>query len=189
DVNVLLVLAQTAAAMIESFHLNKMIDEQLMIDERTGIYNKRFLLSRLDEDITRAEDYEEQLSFVLFGIDDSKGVAEKLGAERVDSVLASIAKIVTQHVRMYDAVGRYDNECIGIVLVGKSDEEAYLWTEKVRKDIASTVLTLGTKKLSITASAGICGIRHQATHVDLVNGAIQALERAHEIGGNTIMVY
>jgi len=189
DADMLVILAQTAAAMIESFHLNKMIDEQLMTDERTGIYNRRYLLSRLDEDITRASDLKEQLSFVVFGIDNPRGAAEKAGADSIDPVVASIAKIVSPHTRMYDVLGRYDANTIGVVLAGKTDEDAYLWAEKARKDIASAVLAIGTKKATFTASAGICGARHSATHVDLVNGALQALERAQEIGGNTVMVY
>ncbi len=189
DLDVLMVLSQTAAAMIESFHLNTMIDEQLMIDERTGVYNKRFLLSRLDENIARAEDLKEHLSFVLFGIDNPRNAIEKSGVESADIIVASIAKIVAQHARTYDILGRYDSNAIGIVLPGKTDEDAYIWAEKARKDIASTVLQLGAKNMTLTASAGVCGRRHNATHVDLLNGAFQALERAQEIGGNSVMVY
>ena len=189
DRDVLMVLAQAAAAMIESFHLNKIIDEQLMTDERTGIFNKRYLLGRLDENIVRAGDLKEHLSFVLFGLDNPRGAIEKAGIDSEDPILASIAKIVAQHARSYDVLGRYETHSIGVVLPGRTDEDAYLWAEKARKEIASTVLQLGAKNMTLTASAGVCGMRHTATHVDLLNGALQALERAQEIGGNTVMVY
>lgn len=189
DVNTLVVLAQSAAASIESHHLNKMIDEQLMIDERTGVYNKRFLLSRLDEDVTRAQDFKQDVSLVLFGIDDFVGSGEKPPRDKIDSILTSVVRTLQQHVRTYDVVGRYDQDRLGVVLIGRSDDDAYLWTEKVRKEVASTILMLGSRKMSVTASAGICGLRGHMTHVDLVNGALQALQRAQEIGGNTVMIF
>jgi GGDEF domain-containing protein len=69
------------------------------------------------------------------------------------------------------------------------DEEAYLWSEKVRQKIVSEVIAIGRKSFSLTTSIGVVGARNNSTYEDLLLCAKMALDKAKERGGNEVIVY
>jgi PleD family two-component response regulator len=70
-----------------------------------------------------------------------------------------------------------------------TDEEGYLWSEKMRKMIVSEVIAIGKRSFSVTVSTGVSGARRDATVEELIEGAELAVERAKELGGNNVIVY
>jgi len=75
------------------------------------------------------------------------------------------------------------------LLVNTSPNEAYVWAEKVRKNIASNVINIDQKSFSVTVSIGVCGTLSAMSDVELVEKAGHVLSKAIEAGGNVVRVY
>jgi len=56
---------QTIAPAFEIAELNMIIGEHIAIDEQTGTFSRKYFTARLNEELHRATDREEDLSLVL----------------------------------------------------------------------------------------------------------------------------
>ena len=76
-----------------------------------------------------------------------------------------------------------------VLLAGTTSSDAYLWAEKIRKNIAGQVITIGEKSFSVTISAGVSGVLEGMRNPELVGNTVAVLNRATEAGGNTVRVF
>lgn len=189
DIDLIRDLTHYAAMTIEVFNTNRAIESQVMLDEVTGLYNIDFLLAVIDREIARAHDFKEKLSFALISIDMPSSLRAENSPELEEIITASVAAVIQGSLRPYDTIGRYGPMVFGAVLVRRSDQESYLWAEKLRKDVASRILALGQRKSAVTISVGIAELSDLGTRDALINGAGQALEKARSGDGNAVILY
>jgi diguanylate cyclase (GGDEF)-like protein len=113
----------------------------------------------------------------------------RYGREGCDAILNEAVKILRANIRPYDAVGRLEDDRLGVLLVSTAASDAYLWAEKMRKAVSSHVMIVGKRSFSVTLSAGVCGLSEGMGTDDLVAGTSQVLGKALEHGGNLVRVY
>jgi PleD family two-component response regulator len=77
---------------------------------------------------------------------------------------------------------------MGVLLINTAASDAYLWAEKIRKQIAGHIMTVGGRSFSITLSAGVCGLSDGMRKEDMLAGTMQLLSKAVEDGGNLVRV-
>jgi diguanylate cyclase (GGDEF)-like protein len=121
-------------------------------------------------------------------IDNSQELASRHGHQGFDSILNQVAKIIRSSIRSYDLVARQENDGMAVVLINTAASEAYLWAEKMRKQIASHIITLDGKSFSVTVSAGVCGLSEGMHKDELLAGTTRVLSKAIEDGGNLVRV-
>ena len=104
-------------------------------DELTGLHNRKYLNERLEQEISRARRYGNSLSCLLFDLDFFKVVNDIYGYEWGDVLLRSIADKLKQLIRKEDILTRYGDEEFIVVLPNTSEDNAFLFAERFRKDI------------------------------------------------------
>ena len=77
----------------------------------------------------------------------------------------------------------------GVALVNTTANDAYLWAEKLRSAIASSIVTFEQKTFSATVTVGICGATEGMDAGECVSNAMQVMEKAKEAGGNIVRVF
>jgi diguanylate cyclase (GGDEF)-like protein len=97
--------------------------------------------------------------------------------------------MLRSNIRSFDVVGRLEGDRLGVVLIDTAASDAYLWAEKMRKQVASHIITLGDKSFSVTISAGVCGLMEGMQREELLRGTFQVLHKAVEGGGNLVRVF
>ena len=85
-------------------------------DELTGLYNRRYLLSSLDELIDRVGRDETSAAVLLFDIDHFKLINDTHGHVVGDGVLRDLANRTLNSVRSVDLVARFGGEEFVIVM-------------------------------------------------------------------------
>ena len=103
-------------------------------DELTGLHNRKYLHERLDAEISRAKRYKTKLSCLLFDIDFFKVVNDMYGYDWGDILLRSLADKLKSLVRKEDILTRYGDEEFLLVLPNTSEENAFLFAERFRRD-------------------------------------------------------
>ncbi len=189
DTEMLYRLAENVASALEILYLNEIISEYVIVDDATGMYSKKFFLQKVEDELHRADDTGSELSLLFLTIDKAAEVEHRFGKEGFERVIVALAKAVRASVRSYDVVGRYDFNRFGIVLVNTASNEAYLWAEKIRKNVAGHVINLDGKSFSVTISIGVCGALEGMRKEELLGNATAVINRASEAGGNTVRVF
>ena len=104
-------------------------------DELTGLHNRKYLLERMEQEISRAKRYGNALSLLLFDLDFFKSVNDIYGYEWGDVLLKSIADKLRQVIRKEDILTRYGDEEFVVVLPNTAEDNAFLFAERFRKEV------------------------------------------------------
>ncbi len=104
-------------------------------DDLTGLHNRKYLQERLEEEISRSKRYGTKLSCILFDIDFFKVVNDMYGYEWGDILLKNIANKLAAMIRKEDVLTRYGDEEFLLVLPNTSEENAFLFGERFRREV------------------------------------------------------
>jgi two-component system cell cycle response regulator len=80
------------------------LQTQAIIDELTGVYNRRYLENQLSLKFAEAKRYGYPFAFLIFDIDHFKKVNDKLGHPFGDFVLQEMPRIVQGEIRQEDTI-------------------------------------------------------------------------------------
>ena len=104
-------------------------------DELTGLYNRKYLHHRLEAEMSRAKRYGTPLSCLLIDIDFFKTVNDMYGYDWGDVLLKKVAQMLEALVRKEDILTRYGDEEFILVLPNTSEDNAFIFAERFRRDI------------------------------------------------------
>lgn len=85
-------------------------------DPLTSLYNKRYLIKALRNEVSRASRYKNPLSLVMIDVDHFKAINDEFGHVSGDAVLQQMATLLANGVRSIDIAARYGGEEFAIVL-------------------------------------------------------------------------
>ncbi len=189
DVKLVQKLAETSSWALEILSLTEVMNNYISLDETTGVSTRKSFMGRLHEEVQRASDFSNDLSLVMVSIDRMDDHIARYGREAFDFILQNVGRMVKVSIRPYDVVGRFDFNCFVILLVNTTSNEASLWAEKIRKNVASNILNIDNKSFSVTISVGVAGAIDETSDVDLLENTDRVLRKAIEAGGNIVRVY
>ena len=190
DIQMLSVVARSAALALENAELHKRTEELTINDELTDTFNYRYFVQKLQEEKRRATRYNLPLSLVMVDIDWFKNLNDTYGHEAGNIVLRELSVIIKQCIRDVDIFARYGGEEFVIILPQTPLSEASRIGERIREQVEKTIIHAGKAgNLKITVSAGVSSYPENGrSQEELVSVADQALYRAKGEGRNLVCV-
>ncbi len=168
-------MAGQAAIAVENARLYTQAQELAIHDGLTGIYNYRYLMKQLEEEIKRAERYGRSLSVAMIDVDLFKHVNDTHGHQRGDDVLRGLVQTLTTNTRETDIVARYGGEEFAVVLPETDLADALDVAEKLREAVAKASYAREKgSSIKITISLGV------ATYPALASNQEDLLRRADD---------
>ncbi|MBI2892822.1 MAG: diguanylate cyclase [Deltaproteobacteria bacterium] len=169
----------------------KELEDLAVHDELTGLYNYRYLQTRLTEEFKRAERYHDPLSCTMIDIDHFKEVNDTHGHPFGDAVLEQLAEILRSEVREVDVVARYGGEEFLLILPSTHFNGSLTVADRIWRSVSGREFTSGSRSARITVSMGISFYpsRDVKTRDELLKFADQALYQAKREGRNRICLY
>jgi diguanylate cyclase (GGDEF)-like protein len=160
-------------------------------DELTGLYNFRYLSTRLREELKRAERHREPLACAMIDLDHFKRINDELGHDVGDAVLREAARRVRGAVREIDVVARYGGDELLLILPTTPFSGALTVASRVWNDIRATPIQFGSHDLRVTPSIGVAlyPSRDVTDAEALLRAADQALYQAKRDGRDRIGVF
>jgi len=157
-------------------------------DGLTGIYNRRYLESKLKEEFSRHKRYTRSFSFIMFDIDHFKHVNDEYGHQCGDYILQSVCSRVTSIIRNIDIFARYGGEEFCCMLPETALEGAVQVAERFRKAIEEQENKYNDFNIKVTISLGVSELREEISSPDiLMKKADDALYRAKNEGRNRVV--
>lgn len=181
----------TVYGPILSMAFNNAITYQQMqqlaaLDALTGIYNRRFGYSRLQEEFSRAVRAGSALSLMVIDIDHFKTVNDTYGHMIGDKLIVLITKTMKSALREGDVMIRYGGEEFLCVLPGANQQDASFVAERIRVLVMDSVLRDADREIKVTISLGcVTYPQHECNDIyQLINLADEAMYMAKKQGRN-----
>jgi diguanylate cyclase (GGDEF)-like protein len=156
-------------------------------DFLTELPNRRYAISRLEQEWAAAERLQRPLCVVLIDIDHFKRVNDDFGHDVGDQVLKSISDTLRARTRRGDAICRLGGEEFLVINVNSDLEGAWQCAERLRAAVEETPIVAGEFAGRITVSLGVArrqpGMKGPQS---LLKAADAAVYEAKAAGRNTI---
>ena len=156
-----------------------------LTDGLTGLYNRRHITQRLEEEIARSKRVGSGLCVALCDIDHFKAINDEYGHNAGDQVLRELAKNLTDGVRSNDVVGRWGGEEFLVIFSEIKLSAARIVAERLRSRLENAPPVQGGPN-KVTASIGLAMLDANDTAESLLENADQALYRAKARGRNRV---
>jgi len=170
-----------------------LLERDAVTDPLTGVFNRRYMDRRINEEAASARRYGLPLSILLLDIDYFKQINDRYGHQVGDRVLAAMAKIIDSELRESDIFTRYGGEEFLIIAPHTPLLSAIEVAERVRKCIESHDFCLsdepgGTGSFRVTVSIGVASLDDGAKDSEtLIRAADKNLLRAKQTGRNRVI--
>lgn len=162
------------------------------LDGLTGVLNRRAILQRLDEELSRAKRYDLNLSCVLVDLDNFKRVNDQLGHLTGDKCLRGTIAALKSTLRKTDIIGRLGGDEFLIILPETNLDQARTpVTRFLNTPQANAEYSQKGKSVKISFSIGISAFPspNLDTGRDLIKAADQVLYLSKTNGGNQCHYY
>lgn len=163
------------------------LNELLVKDTLTNIYNRRFIEDRLPVDILKSNSENTPISVVMCDIDFFKKVNDTYGHLAGDEVLKVFSSILKESIRKSDWVARYGGEEFLIVLNGADKNKAVEIAERIRQKVERTAIKYNDLEIKITSSFGVYEVSGENNYLDVIEKADKNLYTAKNTGRNKVV--
>lgn len=185
----LVTIANQFAQVLELSRLTRSVGLLALTDGLTGLFNRRYLDLRLEEEIRRSQRYGKCFSLILVDVDHFKRINDTWGHATGDLVLQTVARILTDNLRETEMVFRYGGEELLIILPETPLQQAVEVARRLREAVANHPLHTidGATAFQVTLSAGVAEYpTHGSDKLTLLNAADHALYLAKRRGRNRV---
>jgi diguanylate cyclase (GGDEF)-like protein len=160
-------------------------------DELTGLYNYRYLHSRLSEEFKRAERYHEPLGCMIVDIDHLKAKNEAEGRVAGDRIIVQVAEAIRNTVREIDVVARFGGDEFLVALPSTHFAGSIALAERLWREITEPRGRASSPSAGVPVSIGVALFpsRDVRTKDALLRASDAALAQAKRDGGNRICVF
>jgi diguanylate cyclase (GGDEF)-like protein len=157
-------------------------------DVLTGLYNRRYILERIEEKLPEIKRHHLDCCFVIMDIDYFKDINDHYGHIAGDDVLKAVSQLLSNGIRQGDIVARYGGEEFLIFLPMTELESAHILVERLRQTLEQFVHKIDNETVIVTASFGIAQHEVNDSADRTIARADKALYRAKEAGRNCIVL-
>jgi len=187
DLEALGTLVAQAGTAVDNVSLHEEAQRLSITDGLTGLWNRRQLDLRCQEELERAIRFGRPVGVVFCDVDHFKDVNTEWHHQGGDAVLVEVAQRLAAATREIDVVARYGGEEFVLLLPETDLAGSHVLAEKVRKAMCEEPVEHNGRTRTVTLSLGVAAYPHSGTTVrTLLAAAQEALGRAKANGRNRI---
>ncbi len=181
--------AEQVALSLERYRMIAMMQRQASTDDLTGLYNHRFLIDYLGQQVALAERLNTPLAILVLDLDHFKRVNDTHGHPVGDAVLSGFAQTLVGSIRRADLAARYGGEEFIVVMSNTSAADARHVAEKIRGAAEAMRVPIDGGRNGVTVSVSVGGAAYPedtGTAAELLATADAALYDAKHGGRNRV---
>lgn len=108
--------------IIQSLILKKNFIESASLDSVTNVYNRTYLIQNLTNHLRLLNKNQEEIFFLMIGIDRFKAVIDEFDYDTADKVLVELARVIHSNIDSFDLVGRLGTDEFLVSILSNSNE-------------------------------------------------------------------
>jgi len=164
--------------------------EHSIIDDLTGVHNRRYLNDSLDHEMAFASRHQQPLCLMLLDIDHFKSINDEYGHEAGDTILKQLAERIADALRNEDVFARLGGDEFAIVTRGLKLDSAIEAAERLRTLISGRTFRWQDRDVECSISLG-GSLLADGEPLDasvLLKRADENLYSAKDLGRNHIVI-
>ena len=190
--NLIKMIADIAGVVLLNHFLLGEAKQRANTDSLTGLYNRNYFFHMAQNFVEKSISDGSPISIFLFDIDNFKHYNDTNGHDEGDSLLKELSLLVREVTRKNSIIVRYGGEEFIIMLPGISKEDAFVYAERLRENVANHPFPHREKQPlgCISISGGIASFPTDGDSIPkVINLVDKALYQAKSEGRNRIVMY
>ncbi|KPK10775.1 MAG: hypothetical protein AMJ68_08170 [Acidithiobacillales bacterium SG8_45] len=155
-------------------------------DPLTRTMNRRGITIGVMDAMALGERYGNPLSVAKLDLDALANINEKYGQEAGDRLLAGVAAVLADALRMPDKIGRFDEDEFVLVMPQTRIDDAYMISDRLRVLVEKQKFSVDGETASITFSAGVTEYQPGDDLESLFSRVQQGVDKSRESGRNQV---
>lgn len=173
---------------------NREIQELVITDKLTGIYNRNYLSTVLEDEIQRSQRSNSSLALMMIDFDDFKPVNDTYGHGFGDKILAFFGPMLHATIRKCDRPFRYGGEEFVVLLPDTDPTIALVIAERIRESFAKEPFVVEEKgviekTIHLTLSIGLATYGPGMSSGAFLKQSELAIYKAKSEGKNRVVRY
>jgi len=116
-------------------------EEEASVDPLTGIWNRRYMITRFQEEAERISRYGGNACVVIGDMGNFKQINDEFGHSKGDEVLIKTAKVLKKSLRISDSVGRYGGDEFIMLLPNISKTDVQTVLDRIQTELDNLNIT------------------------------------------------
>ena len=138
----------------ETATIVKQVENETIFDNQYGVYNKRFLIGKLEQERHLIDEFKHKSSLITVRL--SKTTAETIQSEKAQQLMTrTVARLLLKTSRRSDIVAHYGEGVFAMVLKHTDIESAKRASERLYDLVSSSNFFLAEQEIQLRIAIGI----------------------------------
>jgi diguanylate cyclase (GGDEF)-like protein len=192
DVSKLNSILKTQSAQMRSIYddtakIVKTVENETIFDNQFGVYNKRYLLTKIEQEIELIKEFGHFSSLIMIEL--SQDLKKNIKNEKAVVLMTrTIARLLLKTSRRSDIVAHYGNGVFSMLLKHTDIESAKKASERLCDLVSNSNFFLADREIQLKISIGITSIDADVSVEETVVSAMDGILKAYEDPKNDFAV-
>jgi len=151
------------------------VENETIFDNQYGVYNKRYLLSKLAQEVQQIAEFKHNSSLVVIKLSDS--LVKSIKHTKVINLMTkNVSRLLMKSSRRSDIIAHYGDGIFAMLLRHTDMFSAQKASERVIDMVSSANFFLGDKEYKLSVSIGIANILSTQSAEVILDKALNAME-------------
>ncbi len=171
----------------ETAKIVKSVENETIFDNKFGVYNKRYLLTKIEQEMELISKFKHKSSLIMIEL--SKTLRASISNEKALTLMTrTIARLLLKTSRRSDIVAHYSNGVFAMLLKHTDITSAKKASERLCDLVSNSNFFLADREIQLRISIGITNIDPKYSVEEVVVSAIDGIEKAYESKKNDYAV-
>lgn len=184
DITKLSSILKTQSSQMKSIYdetaiIVKNVENETIFDNKFGVYNKRYLLTKTDQEMGLIKEFKHKSSLIMIEL--SRDLKKSVKNEKAIILMTrTLARLLLKTSRRSDIVAHYGNGVFSMLLKHTDLESAKKTSERLCDLVANSNFFLADREIQLKIAIGITNIDAVYSSEEIIVSAMNGIEKAYE---------
>jgi len=162
----------------ETAKIIKGVENETIFDNRYGVYNKRYLMTKIEQEVELIGEFKHKSSLIMIEL--SRELRECINNDKaIALMIRTIARLLLKTSRRSDIVAHYGNGVFAMVLKHTDIDSAKKTSERLCGLVSNANFFLSDREVQLKISIGVTDISTLYSVEEIVVSAMDGIEKAY----------
>lgn len=171
-------IVQMKSLYEDTANVVKSVENETIFDNQYGVYNKRFLMQKVEQEAQLINEFKHKSSLVMLQL--SRNIVDEIDNEKAISLMRkTISRLLLKTSRRSDIIAHYGDGIFSMVLKHTDIESAKKASDRLKDLVSSSNFFLAEREIQLDIAIGIAEINTHSTIEEMIICTIDAMNASH----------